>query len=251
MNKYKIWYNSIVENAKTRILTGYLEQHHIIPRSLGGSDEPNNLVKLTAREHFVCHWLLTKMHTGESRAKMIYALNGMKRNGQHNERYETKITSRVYESLKKEFSIIHSAVMRGRTPWNKGHREDRPEVLENVKQAALKRKPQSKESREKQAQKTRGQKRTDKQKAKMSAGMRGVKKGPMSQDEKDKRSRALAGRPKPPEHTKKRLETLAKQLADGTHYSQQKKTCLHCGVVASKGPYTRYHGDKCKHRDPT
>ena len=42
------------------------------------------------------------------------------------------------------------------------------------------------------------------------------------------------------------LATLAKQIADGTHYSQQKKSCPYCGVIASKGPYTRHHGDKCR-----
>jgi len=248
MNKYKTWYNNITENAKTRMLSGYTERHHIIPRSLGGSDDKENLVNLTAREHFICHWLLTKMHTGESRAKMIYALNGMKRNGKFNERYETKITSRVYENLKKQFAVIHAAAMKGQDPWNKGYKEDRPEVLENVKQAALKRKPQSKESREKQAQKTRGQKRTNEQKVKMSESMRGIKKGPMSQEEKNKRSKALLGKSKSPGHTEKRMATLAKQLAEGTHYSQQKQTCLHCGVVASKGPFTRYHGDRCRQK---
>jgi hypothetical protein len=246
MNKYNTWYNNITENAKNRILTGYVERHHIIPRSLGGSDDKENLVDLTAREHFICHWLLTKLHTGESRAKMIYALNGMKRNGQHTERYETKITSRVYENLKKEFSLVHSATMKGKTAWNKGRKEDRPEVLKNVKQAALKRKPQSTESRELQAQKTRGQKRTNEQRERMSNSMKGIKKGPMSQEEKDKRSKALLGKSKPPGHTEKRMATLAKQLAEGTHYSQQKTTCPHCGVIASKGTYTRYHGSRCR-----
>lgn len=245
MNKYNIWYTAITENAKTRTLNGYSERHHIIPRSLGGSNSKENLVNLTAREHFICHWLLIKIHTGESKSKMIYALNGMKRNSQYTQRYETKITSRVYENLKKEFSIIHSATMKGRTAWNKGRKEDRPEVLENVRQASLKRKPQSKEAREKQAQKTRGQKRTDEQRERMSNSMRGIKKGPMSEQEKIKRSLALKGKSKPPGHTEKRMATLAQQLANGTHYSQQKKTCPHCGVVASKGPYTRYHGPRC------
>jgi hypothetical protein len=69
----------------------------------------------------------------------------------------------------------------------------------------------------------------------------------MSDAEKTKRSVALKGKKKPPGHTAKRMATLAKQLAEGIHYSQQKQTCPHCGVVASKGPYTRYHGDRCKH----
>jgi hypothetical protein len=79
MNKYTKWYNQITDRARYRIIEGYTEKHHIKPRSLGGTDDADNLVELTAREHFICHWLLTKMTTGEDRAKMIYALNGMKR----------------------------------------------------------------------------------------------------------------------------------------------------------------------------
>ena len=101
MNKYSKWYNHIVERARFRITEDYTETHHIQPRSLGGSDEIDNLVALTAREHFICHWLLTKMTTGGDKAKMIYALNGMKRSNKFAQRYETKITARVYENLKK------------------------------------------------------------------------------------------------------------------------------------------------------
>ena len=248
MNKYNFWYTSITENARTRVLTGYVERHHIIPVSLGGSNNKENLVDLTAREHFICHWLLTKLHTGESRAKMIYALNGMKRNGQHTERYETKITSRVYENLKKEFSIIHSAAMKGRDPWNRGYKEDRPEVLENVKQAALKRKPQSKESREKQAQKTRGQKRTDKQRKNISNSLKGKSRGPMSKEQREAISKGTKGNPKPLGMGNKLSATVAKLLAEGKHYTQIKIQCPHCPVQASKARYNAFHGDRCKHK---
>lgn len=52
MNYTKI-YNLIIEKRKVVIPTGYVEEHHIIPRSLGGSDDKSNLVKLTAKEHFI------------------------------------------------------------------------------------------------------------------------------------------------------------------------------------------------------
>lgn len=250
MNKYKIWYNSITENAKNRTLDCYNEQHHVIPRSLGGTDDKDNLVNLTAREHFICHWLLTKLYTGESRAKMIYALNGMKRNSQHTQRYETKITSRVYENLKKEFSKVHSEAMKGRDPWNKGIPATEEQKQKNRK-AALGKK-MSPESIAKGVAKRTGLKRTQEQKDKISKALKESlsknPRGPMKEEHKIKRSLSLLGKPKPPGHTEKRLATLAKQLAEGTHYSQQKQTCLHCGTVASKGPYTRYHGDKCKHK---
>ena len=77
MNYQKI-YNSIIDRAKQRRWTRktagtYVEQHHIIPRSLGGSNNKNNLVFLTAREHFIVHWLLYKISTGIDKSKMASA----------------------------------------------------------------------------------------------------------------------------------------------------------------------------------
>lgn len=40
----------------------YGENHHIIPRSEGGSDDASNKVKLTAREHYIAHLLLAKIY---------------------------------------------------------------------------------------------------------------------------------------------------------------------------------------------
>lgn len=40
----------------------YYEKHHIIPRCIGGSDNELNLVLLTAREHFLAHYLLCKIY---------------------------------------------------------------------------------------------------------------------------------------------------------------------------------------------
>jgi hypothetical protein len=49
---------------------GYTERHHIQPKCLGGTDDHKNLVRLTAREHFVVHHLLTKIHSGCSKSLM-------------------------------------------------------------------------------------------------------------------------------------------------------------------------------------
>lgn len=112
-NKYTAWYYCIINNATNRVLNSYTESHHIIPRSLGGTNEKSNLVSLTAREHFVCHWLLTKMTTGEAKIKMFHALWNMRRANKTQKRYATAITSRVYEKLKIERSKILSKQMSG------------------------------------------------------------------------------------------------------------------------------------------
>lgn len=75
-NRYTRIYFSIIESARSRVLPKdqYKETHHIIPRSMGGDNSFNNLVDLTAREHFICHKLLVRMTEGESRGKMAFAL---------------------------------------------------------------------------------------------------------------------------------------------------------------------------------
>jgi len=59
---YEKHYRLLVEKAKNRNISGYKEVHHIIPRCMGGSDDKENLVELTAREHFIAHLLLLKIY---------------------------------------------------------------------------------------------------------------------------------------------------------------------------------------------
>ena len=74
MNYNKHYYN-LISRAKSRVLEGYVEKHHIIPKCLGGTDDFDNLVTLTAEEHFVAHQLLTKIYPNNE--KLIYAVKMM------------------------------------------------------------------------------------------------------------------------------------------------------------------------------
>ena len=58
---YKKIYDKIIERSLNRSIEGYYERHHIIPKCVGGKNIKSNVVKLTAREHFICHWLLHNM----------------------------------------------------------------------------------------------------------------------------------------------------------------------------------------------
>lgn len=100
-NKYTKWYNSIVEFARSRAIPteAYVEKHHIIPRSLGGTNSRKNIVTLTAKEHFICHLLLTKMVESNYQRKMIYAFTNMSRSSGTQQRY---INARLFESFKKK-----------------------------------------------------------------------------------------------------------------------------------------------------
>ena len=109
MNYEKI-YHSIIEKAKTRILTEYFEEHHIIPKSLGGNNSKENKAILTAREHFVCHWLLWKFSKGKDKIKMGHAF-GMMRYHSSTNRYYTSIG---YEIARKAHSLSASLHHKGK-----------------------------------------------------------------------------------------------------------------------------------------
>ncbi|QHB42575.1 homing endonuclease [Dickeya phage Ds25CZ] len=74
MNYQRI-YNSIISRARTRVLEGYTEQHHVLPRCLGGSDNASNLVRLTPEEHYLCHLILVKIYPKES--KLVFSARMM------------------------------------------------------------------------------------------------------------------------------------------------------------------------------
>lgn len=111
---YKKIYDQIVQNRIKNIAEGYVECHHIIPVSLGGKDVDSNIVKLSAREHFVCHLLLLKMQRlgSPDYYKMLNAFVMMCWcHGENQERYY--ISSKLYEAKKKEFSEWKSKSMLG------------------------------------------------------------------------------------------------------------------------------------------
>jgi len=136
-NKYKVWYDDIINNARIvlRPRTDIIEKHHIVPKSMGGSDHTSNIVKLTTREHFVCHMLLVKFVKFEKdRRRMLHALGKFVQNGQGQSRI---LTSRHYEVARN--AIISAKVgvprseetkrkisesLKGNVPWIKGKSGD-------------------------------------------------------------------------------------------------------------------------------
>ena len=101
---YQHIYNQLIAKAQARSnIKGYVEKHHIVPKSLGGTDFLDNLVTLTAKEHFVAHALLAKMHGGN----MWHALMRMKG---FKQRY---INARIYEIARREHGKEITKVMLG------------------------------------------------------------------------------------------------------------------------------------------
>lgn len=112
-NKYYKWYFNIIEYRKNNpYIDGYSEKHHVIPKSMGGSNEKKNIVNLTAREHFICHMLLFRMTEGVYKVKMAYAIRLMSNvKNEYQERY--KLCARKYSILIETTKSIIGEAKRG------------------------------------------------------------------------------------------------------------------------------------------
>lgn len=108
-------YSEIIINRKSNPYIGYTEKHHILPRSLGGNNKAENIVRLSAREHFICHWLLVKIYTHDkiNYPKMVKAFSMMcfTHNKEKQQRY--KVNSRLFQKYKIELSNILSNAQSG------------------------------------------------------------------------------------------------------------------------------------------
>lgn len=162
-NKYADAYFKIIQRSQNRVLNCYTEQHHIVPRSIGGCNEPHNLTRLTAREHYICHRLLPKMTEGLNKQKMTQAAWTMARTR------KVKINSRTYAYLREEASKAASARQKGvkRGPHSEIQKQ-------KMREAALRR-YQDPEERRKQSERSKGRKLSLELRAKLSA----IKKGKM------------------------------------------------------------------------
>jgi hypothetical protein len=134
-NKYTNYYFGIVNKATERkqpICGG--EKHHIIPMCLfkknrsknkrpgwieGDPHSAENLVLLSFREHFICHWLLTKMMLKlTDKIKMEYALSCFSKTIKNN--LEHTITSIEHARLKLARQFIVKTI-----PSQKGKKQDK------------------------------------------------------------------------------------------------------------------------------
>lgn len=242
-NKYHKLYFLLVDRARARIISGYTEKHHIVPKCLGGTDDLHNLVVLTAREHYICHVLLTKMTDGDAKRKMIFAAQMMLAKSKNHNR--AKINSRLYNTLRSlhahEMSRLHAnkivsdetkkkmsdsakgrpSGFRGRSHSiesnsknsiaNKGHTRNTDEVVSKIVKSR------------------KGYTHSDETRQKISKGNRGKKMPPLSEEARARISIAHTGRPAP--------------WATGSSIK-----CEHCQKMSNIGNYKRWHGDNCRAR---
>lgn len=240
-------YNKLIDNRKELKRdkkTKLYETHHILPVSLGGSNEKNNLVLLTPKEHFIAHLLLYKIHSGKNKAKMAYALLRMCSNNKNQNR---RFTSRQYEfaknairktcikenhhSYKKELwsdeekTIIsqrqtgENNSMYGKNPWNKGKKG----------------KSHSEETKLKMSESHKGKEFSEETRKKLSAAHIGKK---LSDQTKEKLRQANLGK-------KLSKESIEKTASFNRGKKQNQITCPHCNATGGNTMH-RWHFDNCR-----
>jgi hypothetical protein len=227
-NKYRNWYISIIQNRLANPIIGdeYAEKHHIVPKSIvpAYKSEKSNLVKLTAKEHFICHLLLTKFTKDKDYFRMCKALSKMTQNFYH----ERRFTAGYYSLARR----ANSEAMRKYNP---------------AKSASV---------RARLSEKSVGRKHSEETKKKISLSNkgrvspnRGKTLGPRSIETKQKISETKKGQTQTEEHKRKAAAArLGRPRGKYKRHNQYKRAaCVHCGMVSTIANISRWHNTNCKH----
>lgn len=176
---YKKIYTSLIERGQARLLEGYQEKHHIIPRCIGGTDHSDNLVYLTPEEHYLAHQLLVKIYPKEY--KLVYAARMMTIEAPTQKRTNNK----MYGWLKKQYDVLNRGKKVSKETKKKLSDANKGKSWEEVHGVQ-----KANELKERHAKRLRGKKRSKIIGQKISAAKKG-KPSPRK------------GKTLPPEHAKK------------------------------------------------
>lgn len=202
---YRTHYLRLIEKASTRHKpAGYTERHHILPRCEGGGDETENLVYLTAREHYAAHLLLAKWKGGVNwkAVKFMGELTG-------------RVTSRMYSEARQivvEMRSGENSEWFGKGYLQTGelnHMFGKP-TSEHQKQRAREAnsKPKSEETKKKMSLAQTGKTASEETKKKMSEQRKGKR---LTKEHKMKISQGVTGRSFTEEHKIKLSVSLPKE----------------------------------------
>ena len=137
---YQLIHNQIIERAQQRVPAGYTENHHIIPKCIGGNNSEENLVRLTAREHFIVHKLLAEIYPNEAGLmSAVWMMATMKRAMGR----DYHVGAREYGRLRESNAIYMSIATKKR--WE--NPEFRARATAGIKAGAQSRPPKSEEAR--------------------------------------------------------------------------------------------------------
>ena len=160
-NEFTKKYFEIINSANNRCsgtntrriakkLMGYVEKHHVIPKTLGGSNSPDNLVWLTAEEHLEVHLLLTNMLEHKDAQRKMYSAAVRMCNPQ-SKNQQRIFTNNDYHELRQKCAELHSEYMKlkhagSSNPfYNKKHTEESKKLI-SLGGKGLKRSEQTKKN---------------------------------------------------------------------------------------------------------
>lgn len=121
-------YDAIINFRKSNPLPGgqYGENHHIVPKSICPilKDSPDNIVRLSAQEHFLAHYHLWLAYRDELKEKtwakkMCFAFRQMKR--QLLKCDDVEKMSELYEKTRIDFCKYNSERLKGNTFFKGKH----------------------------------------------------------------------------------------------------------------------------------
>lgn len=119
---YEKHYKKLIEKCQQENDLGdvYYENHHIIPKCMGGPDDDWNLVKMTPEQHYIAHLLLAKIYRIPA---LIYAANMMQNRTNNNKKYGW---------LKREFSRIERESKLGKSRSKKSIEKQKRTIREKI-----------------------------------------------------------------------------------------------------------------------
>lgn len=231
------------DDVKRRLLKkegAYFEHHHIIPKSQGGSNKRDNLVLLTAREHFICHWLLYKINPCPANAYAWWMMSNNNGNVHHTDR--VRQNSRTYEQARRVFAKAISEQNKGRKIS-----EEQKQILSSLKRG--------------ERNHMYGRHHTEEHKRKLSEAnsgennpFYGKKHTDVSKQKISEAKKLLVGELHP--HfgkTDLHTDSFKQKLSEMYKGKPRKKphgivTCPHCHKQGIKPNMIRWHFDKCKEK---
>ena len=229
MNYFKIYENLILDAKFKPKHDDYKETHHIVPKCMGGDDSKENLIKLTARQHYLAHWLLYKMYRTPS---LVHAWHTMSRIGKGQDK--RKLNSHLFEYCKRERNKVLSSKYTGtgNNFYGKTHSKETKQKLSKIHS-----------------------KKCYKTKEQIDEWVESVAKKPKSKYHKDKIGRKGFGMLQHIQTKEIIRVPLTDQRFNSNDWVNPRKLkpetvykCDHCDVITTASNLKRWHNDNCKRK---